>query len=106
EIGKAWWNANTIGKDEDFATKEQAENKLNETLANPQQFDRLKKIHSGTIADKVLAREIEVLYLQYLEKQVDPALMKRMTAKANTIEKAANADRAQAGEKALGDAEG
>src|SRR5207249_5812078 len=83
EIGKAWWNANVTGKDEDFATKEAAENQLNDALADPKQFELLKKIHDGKIADKTLAREIAVLYLQYLDKQVDPALMKRMTAKAN-----------------------
>ena len=53
----------------------------------------------------MLARTIQVLYLQYLEKQVDPALMKRMTAKANTIEKAFNVFRAQAGDKSHTDGE-
>jgi peptidyl-dipeptidase A len=105
ENNRAWWVANTTGKDADFAAKEAAENKLNEALADPQQFARLKKIHKGKIGEPVLARVMEVLYLQYLEKQVDPALMKRMTAKANTIEKAFNVYRAQVGEKALSDGE-
>ena len=105
ENNRAWWTANTTGKDADFAAKEEAENRLNEALADPQQFARLKKIHEGTIGDPVLARVIQVLYLQYLEKQVDPALMKRMTAKANTIEKAFNVFRAQVGDKSLADGE-
>src|SRR6185436_20915102 len=63
EIGRAWWDANTTGKDEAFAKKEEAENRLNEALANKDQFARLKAIHEGTIGDKVLAREIAVLYL-------------------------------------------
>src|SRR5262245_44137245 len=45
EIGRAWWNANISGKDADFAAKEEAENRLNEALANRQQFARLKQIH-------------------------------------------------------------
>src|SRR5262245_54186977 len=105
EIGRAWWNANVSGKDEDFAKKEQAENKLNDALANPQQFAHLKKIHDGKINDEVLKREIDVLYLQYLEKQVDPALLKRMTSKANTIEKAFNVFRAKVGDKEFTDGE-
>lgn len=105
ETGKAWWNANVSGKDADFATKEAAENKLNEAVANPEQFERLKKIHDGKIADPVLKREIDLLYLQYLDKHVDPALLKRMTAKANTIEKAFNVFRAKVGEKSLTDGE-
>lgn len=105
ESGKAWWNANVSGKDEDFAKKEAAENKLNEAVANPQQFNRLKKIHEGKIGDAVLRRQIDLLYLQYLDKHVDPALLKRMTAKANTIEKAFNVFRAKVGEKSLADSE-
>jgi peptidyl-dipeptidase A len=102
---RAWWNANVTGKDGDFAAKEAAENQVNEALADPQQFARLKAIHAGQIGDQVLARTIEVLHLQYLEKQVDPALMMRMTAKANTIEKAFNVFRAKVGEKSYTDGE-
>jgi peptidyl-dipeptidase A len=102
---RAWWTANTTGKDEDFAAKEEAENRLNDALADSKQFARLKQIHAGRINEPVLAREIQVLYLQYLEKQVDPALLKRMTAKANTIEKAFNVYRAQVGDKSLSDGE-
>jgi len=105
EIGKAWWNANVTGKDEDFAKKEEAENKLNDVLADTKQFDRLKKIHDGQIPDATLKRETDLLYLQYLEKQIDPGLMKRMTAKANTIEKAFNVFRAKVGGKELTDGE-
>src|SRR5690349_11626830 len=47
EIGRAWWKANVSGKDEDFAVKEEAENKLNDALANKEQFAKLKKIHDG-----------------------------------------------------------
>ena len=105
ENNRAWWTANVSGKDADFAAKEAAENRLNDALSDPQQFARLKQIHDGKIGDPVLNRVIHVLYLQYLEKQVDPALMKRMTAKANTIEKAFNVYRAQVGDKSLTDGE-
>src|SRR5947208_82102 len=54
EISRAWWDANTTGKDEAFAKKEEAENRLNEALADKQQFARLKQIHDGTIDDRVL----------------------------------------------------
>jgi peptidyl-dipeptidase A len=105
ETNRAWWNANVSGKDEDFAAKEAAENRLNEALADTERFARLKRIQAGKIDDKVLARTIDVLYLQYLEKQVDPALLKRMTAKANTIEKAFNVFRAKVGDKSYTDGE-
>lgn len=104
-VARAWWTANITGKDEDFAAKEQAENRLNEALSNKESFARLKQIQANPIADPVLARQIQVLHLQYLEKQVDPALMKRMTSKANAIEKAFNVYRAQVGDKSYSDGE-
>jgi peptidyl-dipeptidase A len=105
ESNRAWWDANVSGKDEDFAKKEAAENRLNEALADTERFARLKRIRDGKIDDKVVARTIEILYLQALEKQVDPALLKRMTAKANTIEKAFNVFRAKVGDKLYTDGE-
>src|SRR5262249_17264193 len=42
---------------------------------------------------------------QYLERQVDPALLKRMTAKANAIEQAFNVYRAQVDAKSYTDGE-
>jgi peptidyl-dipeptidase A len=45
-------------------------------------------------ADAKLARQIDVLYLIYLEKQVDPELLKLITAKADSIEKTFNGYRA------------
>jgi peptidyl-dipeptidase A len=105
DVARAWWTANTTGKDSDFAAKEQAENRLNERLADTQQFARLKLIHSGRIGDPLLARQIQVLYLQYLDKQVDPELLKRMTSKANAIEQTFNVFRAQVGETSYTDGE-
>src|SRR5262245_37674783 len=105
EASRAWWTANITGKDEDFAAKEAAENKINEALSDKQQFQRLKQLQAGKIADPVLARTIELLYLQYIDKQVDPALLRRMTAKANAIEKAFNVFRAQVEGKSLTDGE-
>src|SRR3954467_12577598 len=72
----AWWNANITGKDEDFKKKEDAQNKIDEALSNKATFAELKTIKQlrdkGEIEDKILARAIDVLYLMYLEKQVDP----------------------------------
>jgi peptidyl-dipeptidase A len=92
----AWWNANTSGKDEDFKAKEEAQNRIDEALADAATFAELKQIKQGErIDDLLVARQIDVLYLMYLEKQVDPELLKAMTAKANAVEKAFNVYRAQ-----------
>jgi peptidyl-dipeptidase A len=97
--GLAWWNANISGKDEDFKKKEEAQNKIDETLSNKETFTRLKKIKEsrdkGEIDDPLLARIIDVLYLGYLEKQVDPELLKKITSKANAVEQKFNVFRAK-----------
>jgi peptidyl-dipeptidase A len=101
--GLAWWNANTTGKDEDYAAKEKAQNKIDEALADPKVFAELKdlKTRHKDIDDPILARAIDVLYLLYLEKQVDTALLKKMVARANTVEKKFNEFRAKVEDKEM-----
>ncbi len=102
--GQAWWEANISGKAEDFKRKEEAQNRIDEALADPKAFQEIKQIKErGQIDDPVVARCIDVIYLAYLEKQVDPALLKRMVAKANAVEKAFNEFRAKVDGKELTD---
>ena len=103
--GLAWWGANTTGRDEDFAAKETIENRLNELLSSAEQFERLKKIKAGSIGDSKLSRQIELLYLTYLEKQVDLEILKRISSKENTIEKIFNTFRATIGEESRSDSQ-
>ena len=95
EAALAWWNANISGKDEDFQAKEEAQNRLDAALSDSERFSELKALKGGKVDDPILAREVEVLYLLYLEKQVDPQLLRKITAKANAVEKAFNAYRAR-----------
>jgi peptidyl-dipeptidase A len=105
----AWWNANISGNDADFKKKEEAQNKIDEALANKENFAELKAIKQlrdkGEIEDKVVARAIDVLYLMYLEKQVDPALLKKIAAKANAVEQKFNVFRAKVDGKEMTDSE-
>jgi peptidyl-dipeptidase A len=93
---KAWWDANISGKDEDFKRKEAAQNAIDAALADKSAFAELKALKDvrGKIDDAVTARAIDVLYLLYLEKQVDPDLLKKITAKANAVEQKFNVFRA------------
>lgn len=95
----AWWNANITGKDKDFQKKEAAQNKIDEALSDKKMFGRLKPLKEaadkGGIKDALSARQIQLLYLQYLEKQVDPELLKKITSKANAVEQSFNVFRAK-----------
>ncbi|MGL6095748.1 MAG: M2 family metallopeptidase, partial [Fimbriiglobus sp.] len=106
---KAWWDASTSGKDADFQRKEAAQNAIDAALADKTTFAELKAIKAardkGGIDDAVLGRTIDVLYLGYLEKQVEPALLKKITAKANAVEQKFNVFRATVNGKELSDSE-
>lgn len=93
--GLAWWQANVSGSDADFAEKEKAQNILDAALADPARFARIKAVREAGVTDPSEKRQIELLYLQALEKQVDPQLLAKITAKANAIEKAFNNYRAK-----------
>ncbi|HMO35148.1 MAG TPA: M2 family metallopeptidase [Gemmatales bacterium] len=103
--GLTWWNANVSGKDEDFKKKEEAQNKLDALLSESEPFAKLQKLKANFPKDPLLARQVEVLYLQYMEKQVDKQLLRQMTAKANAIEQAFNVYRAQVRGKELTDSQ-
>jgi peptidyl-dipeptidase A len=106
---RAWWDANVSGKDEDFKRKEVAQNRIDEALSDRPMFAELKQLkdanQKGMIDDPLAARQVDLLYLQYLEKQVDPGLLKQITAKANAVEKAFNVYRAKVDGKEMTDSE-
>jgi peptidyl-dipeptidase A len=103
-IGKAWWKANTTGNDKDFAEKEALEKRYNEILSSPEKFATLKDLQHD-LSNPQLTRQMQLLYLEYLDKQVDVQLLNRMSAKANEIEKKFNVFRAKVGDKTLTDSE-
>jgi len=101
ESSRCWWQANTTGSDEAFRKKEAIETRLDLLLANRQSFAELKAIRQQPIGDRLVARQIAVLYLQYLGRQIDPDLIKEMSARSNAVEKAYSVFRAQVGGKKL-----
>jgi peptidyl-dipeptidase A len=103
EAARAFWTANVTGKEEDFQKKQAAEEKLELCLSDPGQFAELKAIKQGGVSDPLLARQIAVLYLEYLAKQVDRDLLKKMLIQSNAVERAFNVFRPTVGGKPLTD---
>ena len=101
ESSRCWWEANTTGSDEAFRKKEEIETRLDLLLANRETFAELKAIQAQPIRDPLVARQIAVLYLQYLGQQIDPELIKEMSARSNAVEKAYSVYRARVGGKEL-----
>ena len=103
---KAWWDANITGKDEDFKRKEEAQNKIDAVLSDKDTFKTVKALkESKDIDDPVVKRAIDIIYLAYLEKQLDPELLKQMTALSNAVEKKFSTYRAKVEDKEMTDAE-
>ena len=103
---RAWWDANISGKDEDFQRKEDAQNKIDALLSDKTAFARIKEIkEAGKIDDPVIGRAIDVVYLMYLEKQVDAELLKKMNGLGNKVEQKFNTFKAKVEGKELTTAE-
>lgn len=97
---RASWQALASGKDEDYKASEEADNRLDAALADPAAFARLKQIRQDLARSRpepeaLLTRQIELLYLEYAGKQLDPELLKRIVAKSTTITQAFNVYRAR-----------
>ncbi len=88
----AWWDANTTGREEDFKKKEETQNRLDAELSRKDRYEPIRILAKDlkAIDDPATRRGIELLNLSYLEKQVDPALLKGMVALSNRVEKAFN----------------
>ena len=112
---RAWWDANITGKDEDFKRKEEAQNQIDAFLSGKGAFAAVKGKapfvavkelkESKEIDDPVVKRAIDIIYLAFLEKQLDPELLKKMTALSNAVEKKFSTYRAKVEDKELTDAD-
>ncbi len=106
-LNQAWWDANVSGKDEDFKKKEIAQNAYDAKLSDPVFFRSVKEAKEALSGSKdaLVRRQIDLLFLQALEKQVPTELLNKMTAKANAIEQSFNVFRAKIGDKELTDSQ-
>jgi len=87
EVNLSGWDAELTGREEAYAKKQAAEEKLDLALADPKKFAELKAIRDRGVADPMLARQIDVVYRQYLARQIPPDLLKQISAKENEIQR-------------------
>ena len=105
EVGRLWWEASTSGSDEAYRKKQEAETRLDLRLADRGRFSELTAIRGRPIRDPLLARQIAVLYLQAVPRQVPPEMLEKMLALSNTVEKQFSVYRAKVGPRELSDNE-
>ena len=105
EAALAQWQASVAGTDANFRASEEAWNRVDEALSNKSRFAELKRIRAAKVRDATLSRQVDLLHLQYLGKQVSPALLSQITAKATSVEKAFVNFRARVGGREMPDSE-
>lgn len=95
EAGKSWYAASISGSDEDFAASEKADNALNAFKADSERFAEVRALReAGPSGDALADRQLELLYLGMLGKQVDEAMLTKITALEKEVEKLFNTYRA------------
>ncbi len=87
----AYWNAALKGQSEDYETYSKVELELKQVYSDPKDFELIKAFkESGNIKDPLLARQLEVLYLGYLQNQIEPELLEAIVQKGAKIEERFN----------------
>ncbi|HEV3343707.1 MAG TPA: M2 family metallopeptidase [Pirellulales bacterium] len=101
EAARRFWDANESGTDVSYGLKNEADRRLDTALADRDFFRRLKRCHEATLSDALVARQIRLLYLQALARQVDSDLLDELAVRANGLEMRFNAFRARVGQEEL-----
>ena len=88
EAGLASWEANITGTDEAWARNEKASISYVNFFTDRAAFAELKELkESGMVRDPILARQLEIMYNQYLSGQVDSALLSEQVKMETEITK-------------------
>lgn len=84
----AWWEAAVTGAVDAYRQVEQCRNRIDRLYAGPGVFDGLATAREAGVDDPLLARRIELLYLEALPRQIDDALSRRINRLAARSERA------------------
>jgi len=96
ESNLVYFNATTTGRDELYQKMEELNIELSKIYANKEDFQKLKKIReSGTVTDPLLKRQLDILYHQYLAKQIDEEKLEKMIQLETGLEKKFSTYRAE-----------
>jgi peptidyl-dipeptidase A len=101
---QAYFTATISGKTEDYDNSSNLQIKYNKIYSNKEDFALLKKIkESNLIKDKLLNRQLDVLYRAYSKYQVDEAKLEAIIKLGTEIENRFSTFRAEVGGKKLTD---
>lgn len=102
ETNEAWWESSTTGSDAAYARREAAEKAMAKLHQDPQLFAQLKELRQGQpLADPVEARQLEIMYFNFLPYQADPQVTHQIIALETEVDKIFNTHRSRVGSKEL-----
>jgi peptidyl-dipeptidase A len=104
EHNLAYWKATTTGEESYYDRASQTELAIRALLSDTKRFEFLKKAReSGQVRDPLMRRQLEVLYLEFMENQVEPELLEKIVLLSTEIQKAFNDYRGQLDGKKVAD---
>ncbi len=82
-----YWDAATTGSDESFKNYSEIDLRVRQIHSDPDKFAELQALkQSGAVQDEVLARQLDVLYNEYLPNQIDTTLLRQIVEKSSAVE--------------------
>jgi peptidyl-dipeptidase A len=104
ETNLAYWNAAISGKPEDWKKAEDLQLEMVKLFANKESLAKLEEIKvSGLISDTLMARQLDVLYRQFLLAKADTAKLNEAVRMGTEIEQKYGNFRAEVKGKKLSD---
>ncbi len=86
-VARAWWDAAVTGDPAAYRRVETCRNRIDRLYAEPGVFDALSRARGSDLADPVLARRVELFYLEALPRQIDPGLSRSINRLAAEAER-------------------
>ncbi|MCX7957573.1 MAG: M2 family metallopeptidase [Deltaproteobacteria bacterium] len=99
ELASTQYAAWDGGSDDDYKRAADLETAYRLKLSDKEKFTKLREYRKRNIKDALLKREVEVLYLMFLENQLDKDVIEELVKRSNAIEKKFNTFRAKIDEK-------
>jgi len=99
----SYWNATTTGKPEFYKEYEEVQIEIEKIYNNKEDFEKVKKFYNEEIKDKLLKRQIKIIYNSYLSSQGDINLLTEIIKISTKIEERFNGFRAMINDKEYSD---
>lgn len=90
-----YWKATTTGKPEWYKKYEEKEIEYKRFFADKERFEKVKGLKKEKFKDPLIKRQIDILYDEFLENQIEPKLNEEIVRMGSELEKKFNTFRAK-----------